>query len=111
MLWFSPAGLHVAVARPMGYCDHFALRRISDDDARADRLVAAIKASGGSLALSWLNLGEFATVTDRAQRLRAECLIERILPAVFPLDAAPLDVHARQLADGPHPPQDHATTT
>jgi len=105
MLELTPAGLVVRARRPIGYCDHFGLRRIAENEARADRLVAALQASGGSLALSWLNLGEYATVTDRDQRLQAERLIERILPAVFPLDVAPFDVHARQLAGGPHLPQ------
>lgn len=105
MLRLTPAGLEVAVARPLGYSDHFGLRRIAEDEARTDRLVAALKASGGSLALSWLNLGEYSTVTDREQHLEVERLIDRILPAVFPLDVAPLDVHKRELAGGPHPPQ------
>ena len=104
MLTLTPAGLHITVARPMGYSDHFGLRRIAEDQAHADRLVGALKASGGSLALSWLNLGEYATVTDREQRLQAERLIDRVLPAVFPLDVAPFEVHRRQIAAGPHPP-------
>jgi hypothetical protein len=65
---------------------------------------ASLKASGGSLALSWLNRGEYATVTDREQRLQAERLIDRVLPAVFPLDVAPFEAHLRQIAAGPHPP-------
>ena len=104
MLTLTPAGLHITVGRPMGYSDHFGLRRIAEDQAHADRLAGALKASGGSLALSWLNLGEYATVTDREQRLQAERLIDRVLPAVFPLDVGPFEVHRRQIAAGPHPP-------
>jgi hypothetical protein len=70
VLELTPAGLTVHVSRPIGYCDHFGLRRIAENGARAERLVAALKASGGSLALSWLNLGEYATVNDREQRLQ-----------------------------------------
>jgi len=93
VLELNPGGLFVRLVRPVIYLDHFGLRRITEDDHLANRLVDALQISSGSLALSWLNLGEYATVTDRDQRLLAEKLINRILPAVFPLDVAPFDVH------------------
>lgn len=95
----------------MGYCDHYALRRVSEDEALAAQLVAVLKASGGSLAVSWLNLGEYATVTDREQRLEAERLLDRILPAIFPLDVDAGAVSKRELSGDLHPHVDRAIAT
>ena len=58
----------------MGYCDHFGLRRIAESEVRTERLAAALKARRGTLAVSWLNLGEYATVTSRETRLQVERL-------------------------------------
>jgi hypothetical protein len=43
-------------------------------------------------------LGEYATVTSRETRLQAERLLERIVPAVFPLDVDAGSVSKRELA-------------
>ena len=102
----TAAGLVIQTASPMGYCDHFALRRIAEDEALSARLVAVLKASAGTLAVSWLNLGEYATVTAREQRLEAERLLDRILPSVFPIDVDPSAVSKRQLAGAPYPHAD-----
>src|SRR5262245_19428499 len=82
----------------MVYCDHFALRNIAADEAMSAQFVAALRAGGGTLAVSWLNFGEHATVTDRKQCLQAERLLDRILPFIFPIDATPFTVATRQLA-------------
>jgi len=60
--------------------------------------VDSLKIDGGTLAVSWLNLGEYATVTSRETRRQAERLLERIVPAVFPLDVDPGAVSKRELA-------------
>ena len=74
MLELTAAGLVVRPASPMGYCNHFGLRRIAESEVRAERLAAALKARRGTLAVSWLNLGEYATVTSRETRLQVERL-------------------------------------
>ncbi len=91
----------------MGYCDHCALRNIAADQTLSARLEAGLKASGGTLAVSWLNLGEYATVTNREQRLDAERLLDSILPRVFPIDVDPARVSKRELAGDPYPHIDH----
>jgi hypothetical protein len=73
----------------MGYTDHFGLMRFAEDEALGDRLAEALKIGGGTLAVSWLNLGEYATVTSSETRLQAERLLERIVPAVFPSTSMP----------------------
>jgi hypothetical protein len=99
-------GLAMLPVSPMAYCDHFALRKISEDETLSAKLAAAPKASGGTLALSWLNLGEYATVTDRKQRLEAERMLDRILPSVFPIDVDPSKVSKRERAGELHPHAD-----
>ncbi len=71
---------------PMVYLDHWALRVFSSDPALAARLIVALRASHGTLALSWMNLGEYATVADPEQRRQTERLLEDILPNVFCLE-------------------------
>ena len=68
--------------------------------------LAALKASGGTLAVSWMNLGEYATVTDREQRLEAERLLDRLLPHIFPIDVDPGRVSERERAGNPYPHAD-----
>ena len=86
MLELTPAGLVIRSVTPMGYSDHFGLRKFAEAEALGDRLADSLKIGGGTLVVSWLNLGEYATVTSRETRLQAERLLERIVPAVFPLD-------------------------
>jgi hypothetical protein len=82
----------------MGYCDHFGLRRFAEDDALGDRLADSLKTGGGTLAVSWLNLGEYANVTSRETRVQVERLLDRTMPAVFPLDVDVGPVSKRELA-------------
>ena len=49
---------------PMVYLGHWALRMFSEDSSLGGRLQAALDARSGTLALSWINLGEFAKVAD-----------------------------------------------
>ena len=106
MLELNVAGLAMHAASPMAYCDHFALRNIAEDEALSAQLVAALRASGGTLAVSWLNLGEYSTVTDRTQRLEAERMLDRILPSVYLIDVDPSAVSKRELAGEQYPHAD-----
>jgi hypothetical protein len=98
MLELTTAGLAIRRVSPMGYTDHFGLMRFAEDEALGDRLAEALKIGGGTLAVSWLNLGEYATVTSSETRLQAERLLARILPAVFPLDVDAGSVSKCELA-------------
>ena len=60
----SGPGLGIQPVAPMVYLDHWALRKFADDPELGSRFARAIRARGGTLALSWLNLGEFARVSD-----------------------------------------------
>lgn len=73
---------------PTVYLDHWAWRKISEAEILAARFSTALKSSGGTLALSWLNLVEFSKVTAeyRHQAAKADALLEIILPNVFFLD-------------------------
>src|SRR2546427_172904 len=70
---------------PMVYLDHWALRKFSGDAGLASRLTGILHGHG-SLTLSWLNLGEYATVSDPEQRRAAEQFVEGVLPAIFCID-------------------------
>src|SRR5438093_10339298 len=89
---------------PTVYLDHCALRTISEDQGLTARLATALESIGGTLALSWVNLAEFAKVTNQEQALKAEKLIDANLPRIFFLEANPFEVIDREnslLAGGP----------
>jgi len=44
---------------PTVYLDHWALRKLSEDQTLATRLTAVLESRNGTLALSWVNLAEF----------------------------------------------------
>lgn len=94
------------------YLDHWALRKLSEDPARRNRLVSALKSRGGTLMLSWLNLAEFTQVTDPAQARAAEELVEVVLPNVFFLEVNPFTVWEKEdeLLAGGKPAAPHADT-
>jgi hypothetical protein len=71
---------------PAVYLDHWAWRRISEDVSLAMTFARALGVSGGTLAMSWLNLVEFCRVTDPEQRRKADALLDQVLPRVFFLD-------------------------
>lgn len=89
---------------PAVYFDHWAMMHVSNDLALRSRFKKTLKARGGTLMLSWLNLAEFAKVIDRSQAEAAEALIEDVLPNIFFLEMNPFDVIKREdqlLAGGP----------
>jgi hypothetical protein len=89
---------------PTVYLDHWALRAFSEVEELAARFIPVLKARGGTLALSWVNLLEFSKVTSREQASLAENFIEEILPRVFFIECNPSTVIEREdqlLAGGP----------
>lgn len=93
---------------PTVYFDHWALRIFSKDDRLATRLTTALEARGGTLALSWANLAEFAKVTGQGRARQAEAFIEANLPRIFLVEADPFVVIEREdrllAGDPPLPP-------
>lgn len=98
-------GVLVQHVSPMVYLDHWALRKFSGDKALAARLTGILHGRGGTLALSWLNLGEYATVSDPNQRRSAEQFVDDVLPAVFCID---VDLAAVNKREGAHDRLPHA---
>lgn len=92
MLTFTAndSGIHVDqwCVAPCVYLDHWAWRKISDCKLLAPRFASALKSSGGTLVLSWLNLLEFSKITAayQHQAANADALLESILPNIFFLD-------------------------
>jgi hypothetical protein len=92
---------------PAVYLDHWALRRLSENEMLAKRMVSALQSRNGTLALSALNLAEFAKVTIGEQAENAENLVEAILPNVFFIEFDLFVVIKREdelLAGGPPTP-------
>lgn len=93
---------------PSVYLDHWAIRTFSENDGLATWLTTTLEARGGTLALSWANLAEFAKVTVQDRARRAEAFIEANLPRIFLLEVDPFVVIEREnelLAGGsPLPP-------
>jgi hypothetical protein len=81
---------------PMVYLDHWALRMFSEDSSLGGRLQAALDARSGTLALSWINLGEFAKVADGGSVRKAEDFLEALLPHLFFIDSDPFRVIQRE---------------
>lgn len=98
--------LHRPVA-PMAYLDHCGLLTFSNDPKLRRRLTAAIHARDGTLAISWLNFSEYATVTNLAQRRAAEEFLDGMLPAIFCIDIDPA-VMDREGGSHPFPHADQA---
>ena len=93
---------------PSVYLDHWALLDFSADRRLGGRLVAAIKRTEGSLALSWANISEFMGVGDDRQRLAGEDLVEALLPNIFFVEAVPTTVMVREnVAAAGDPPTAH----
>lgn len=71
---------------PTVYLDHWAWVKISRSETLATRFSSALKARGGTLAFSWLNLVEFSKVTDELQTREADILLDTISPYAFVLN-------------------------
>ncbi len=71
---------------PLVYLDHWAVRRFSDDEALADRFIAALHAAQGTWLFSHMNLSEFTAMRDIPTARRVEALIQRAFPYFYVLD-------------------------
>ena len=80
------------IVEPMVYLDHWALRKISEDPTLRARFVDSMSTSGGTLAVSWLNIAEFSQVSSPETHALAESLVEAVLPALFFLESNPVTV-------------------
>lgn len=78
--------LEQTLTRPVVYLDHWAVRRLSDNQALQDRFVSALKAKHGTLLFSSQNLAEFCKVEDFDTAKRAETLLARVLPDLYVAD-------------------------
>ena len=50
------------------------------------RLAEVLHGRSGTLAISWMNFGEYSTVADDEQRRQVERFLDTILPALYCLD-------------------------
>ncbi len=66
---------------PMVYLDHWAFMKISFDNNLSATFVDLLKQKNGTLTISYMNLFEFATVSDDAQISLAESFLNELSPA------------------------------
>jgi hypothetical protein len=69
--------------RPTVYMDHGLLMSIAEDTNLATRFIVTLKNQHGTLALSWVNLAEFAKITDQRQVRAVEQFVDAISPQLF----------------------------
>lgn len=81
---------------PIIYLDHWALRKLSEDDKLGARFVRGLGLRNGTLALSWLNLVEFGKVKSAEQARKAECFLDSNLPRVFFIEVEPFTVISKE---------------
>ena len=89
---------------PSVYLDHWALREISESESLCCRLSEALRVTGGTLALSWLNVVEFTKVTDETQRNKADQCLNSLGSHVFWLNPDFLTVTKHERESAPQPP-------
>ncbi len=82
--------------KPVVYLDHWALARISRDEALGKRFVQAMQRCQGTLALSRVNIDEFSGPTDIDQARLAEALIDGLGPQLFLINYHFLEVMDRE---------------
>lgn len=88
--------VRVRHADPMVYLDHWAVRMFSNDAVLATRFIGALNSRGGTLAVSWINLAEFATMNDPDSVRRAERFFDDVLPRLFFIEPNPFNVIASE---------------
>jgi hypothetical protein len=95
---------------PTAYLDHWAIRELSESKALSVRLVEAVQARGGTVALSWLNLVEFSRVSNEAQVRAAGALFHALFPNLFFIEINPFVVieNEDKLLSGADPFPPHA---
>jgi hypothetical protein len=95
---------------PTVYLDHWALGDLSEDDQTTVRFARALEAQGGTLAISWVHLAEFAIGPNLDSVRKSESFINANLPRVFLLEPNPFAVIDREneLLSGGSPEPPHA---
>lgn len=68
---------------PAVYLDHWAMRRLSSDATLGNRFLSALKASGGSLVISHVNLAEITGPTDPKHAGEIAAFLEAVLPNIY----------------------------
>ena len=68
---------------PAVYLDHWAIRRFSSDATLGNRFLSALKASGGSLVISHVNLAEITGPTDPKHAGEIATFLEAVLPNIY----------------------------
>ncbi len=99
-------GLQTQHVSPMVYLDHWAFRLFSSDTALSSRFARALHDRGGTLVISWLNLGEYTNVSAVESRRAAEAFVDSVLPAVFCIDVDLAAVNKREQSGHPLPHAD-----
>lgn len=68
---------------PAVYLDHWAIRRFSSDATLGNWFLSALKASGGSLVVSHVNLAEITGPTDPKHAGEIATFLEAVLPNIY----------------------------
>lgn len=68
---------------PAVYLDHWAVRRLSSDRGLGTRFLSALKASGGSLVISHVNLAEITGPDDPRHAHEIAHFLEAVLPNIY----------------------------
>lgn len=68
---------------PAVYLDHWAIRRLSSDTTLSARFLRALKASGGSLVVSHVNLAEITGADDPRHADEIAAFLESVLPNIY----------------------------
>jgi hypothetical protein len=68
---------------PAVYLDHWAVRRFSSDEVLGQRFIRALKASGGALVVSHVNLAEVTGPNDRRHADEVAAFLEALLPNIY----------------------------
>jgi hypothetical protein len=78
----GPPRIQQRFSSPSAYLDHWAVMRLSEEDALRDRFISALKTRGGTLLLWALNLAEFRTCSVETAE-RAELFLDEVLSAAY----------------------------
>ena len=68
---------------PAVYLDHWAVRRFSSDGVLGQRFLRALKASGGTLVMSHVNLAEITGPEDPRHAEEVATFFEAVLPNIY----------------------------
>ena len=77
---------------PMVYLDHWALRKVSENQRLADAFLHSFKAANATIAVSWVNIVEFSKMASPKAHRDAEHFVGRLLPHIFCMEVNPITV-------------------